>query len=146
MLTPTTWPQHNFTIDGWKAFGPWAYGMAFGGLSYTLRQMAKPDVRRVPDDDVNWERINLKEVTDDGSLGLDDTTRDGCPIRDRVELHAPQFDIPNAEPFRVNGHRAEELPIAHARFQDSIGIASHGPSSHVRRCLGGCVEGPKLSL
>lgn len=31
---------HNFEIDGWKAFVPWAYGMVFGGLAYTLRQYA----------------------------------------------------------------------------------------------------------
>lgn len=30
---------HNFTIDGWKAFVPWAYGMVFGGMAYTLRQV-----------------------------------------------------------------------------------------------------------
>lgn len=31
---------HNFKIDGWAAFVPWAYGMVFGGLAYTLRQHA----------------------------------------------------------------------------------------------------------
>lgn len=31
---------HNFKIDGMAAFAPWAYGMVFGGLAYTLRQQA----------------------------------------------------------------------------------------------------------
>lgn len=31
---------HNFKIDGMQAFVPWAYGMVFGSLAYTLRQQA----------------------------------------------------------------------------------------------------------
>lgn len=52
---------HNFEIDGMKAFMPWAYGMVFGGLAYTLRQTANtvglPDRR-----EQLKERLSAKNI------------------------------------------------------------------------------------